>query len=79
MHWTTWTSVKHQDGRRNSAIGYNQSKWHLVMSDENCFAACGREIMIPGNTRATLSTKEKIKYGVCKQCQRRYKREGESK
>lgn len=42
--WIRWYSVRHQDGRRNSGVGYNKSKWHWKTQRHHM--ACGREIGI---------------------------------
>ena len=52
--WLNWLSIRNaNDGRRDSAIGYNESKLHLIVENtKNDFkVACGKEIQIPNNKR----------------------------
>ncbi len=66
--WVRWLSHRNgNDGRRDSAIGVNKSKWHFPYPQFGEFmVACGREIG-PFETRSK-SEDEVLLADTCKVC-----------
>jgi hypothetical protein len=77
--WTRWHSIKYNDGRRPSAQGYNQSKWHFVPPGQISeprhaeAALCGKEVQIPYDRTFKTSGECDPKYGFCSVCVRKRK------
>jgi hypothetical protein len=64
--WIRWSSIRHQDGRRTSGVGYNISKPHIVLPGPFDATLCGRTPYF----HTKRKTSEEIPPDACRACVR---------
>ena len=66
--YVIWSSLRHQDGRRPSGVGYNSSMIHIRSAprEDDYYALCGAEIVLHERTPSEKDLKARK---ICKRCQ----------